>query len=1152
MNLIALLRVSTLAMLLAVCAFAQRDLATLVGSVNDPSGAGIPNAKVTISEEATGLKYDLVTAAGGEFARPALKPGVYTVTVEASGFKKSTRRNITLTAGDRTGVDFQMQVGEVSTNIEVTGEAAVLQTESTIIGASVDAKQVSELPLGGTRNFAFLARLSPGVVPNEPGARDATGGGFSANGVRSNGQNNFLLNGVDNNVNVIDFLNQTSFVIGPSVEAIGEMRVMTNGYNAEYGRGAGGVVNVTIKGGTNQLHGTLFEYLQNDKMNANRWENNRNGVKRGPFKQNQFGAAVGGPVIKNRTFWFADYQGTEIRSTGGAVPGLGTSSFFSIPTPAMINGDFSGLLGTNRAINNALGVPAREGMIYDPATQATGTYPNGSTGLIRQPFAGNVIPASRLDPAARKIAQLFPAPNVAVGPGIPLNNYFTTTSGTQGVKQFDIRLDHKISDKDNIFGSVSWSERNQVNGQPLPGALDATYFASNLEQTLARNAMLSYTRTWSPTIVSETRVAFSRLVTSRTQALPDVDQFKAFGIGGYNPTGPLNGGLPSTTIDRYSGFGASDWLPSKEYNNVWDFIQNVAIQKNTHSIKFGGEFRPIKFPFFQFPSPHGNWTFNRTETSFPNGTDALSNLTGDGYASFLLGRVSTGQMSTTNFISSQKEAWAFYAQDDWKVNSKLTINYGIRYELFSPIGEKFGRQANFDFDRMTLFIPKGKDQDAPLPPNFSRDFANVKVSRGEVDQYLIPWDKTSIAPRIGFAYQAMAKTVVRAGYGIFYGGEENQGGNPNRGEGVPFNQTTTLARPANVGTFEPNPFFNANAGVSGGFPINIFSLNAPINFRSVAQNFRNPMVHKWNFSIQREFKGGNAFELAYVGNHQAHQLHFSDPNGAYNDPRPNIETNARRPIPNIGGVNYTSTFGFGRYAGLTAKWEKRYSSGLQYLVAYTWGHALATSGTTLSGSAGHSPKNIRDYSEAYASAAWDIRHSMTASFLYDVPMGKGKSINIENKAANALLGDWQVNGILTLRTGSPYTLGTNQCVGSFNNCLPDVVAGKNPNAEPAGGRRPEQWFDIANVTRPTPGTPGNLGYQTQNAPGQGYMDFSLFKAINLTERFKMQFRAEAFNLTNTPQFGSPNRTQGDPNFGRIFDTQAGTQRRTQFALRFMF
>ena len=645
MKILASLRIPLLILSLALCVFAQRDLATLVGTVTDASGAGIPNAKVIISEIATGLNYELVSGGGGEFARPALKPGVYTVSVEANGFKKTTRRDVTLTAGDRTGLEFQMQVGEVSTNIDVTAEAAVLQTESTIIGASVNAKQVSELPLGGSRNFAFLARLSPGVVPNEPGARDATGGGFSANGVRSNGQNNFLLNGVDNNVNVIDFLNQTSFVVGPSVEAIGEMRVMTNGYNAEYGRGAGGVVNVMLKAGTNQLHGSVFNYLQNDKLNANRWERNFAGAGRGPFKQNQFGVAAGGPVIKNRTFWFANYQGTQVRSTGGTVPGLGTSTFLTIPTAEMKNGNFANLLGN--AIANAPG--ALEGMIFDPLTQVGA----GAT-ATRQPFAGNMIPSARLDPASKKIMDLFPAPTRLIngGRGFQQDNYFVTTSGTQTVHQGDLRMDHRLSDKDNIFGSVSWSNLDQVNAAPLPGALDATYFASNAAVTLARNAMLSYTRVWTPSIVTETRAAYTRLVTSRTQADPDVDQFKAFGIGGYNPTGPLNGGLPSTTIDRYSGFGASDWLPSKEYNNVWDFIQNVAVTKGGHSYKFGAEYRPIKFPFFQFPSPHGNWNFNRRETSIPasNGAD---NLTGDGYASWLLGRVTGGQMSTTNFISSE-------------------------------------------------------------------------------------------------------------------------------------------------------------------------------------------------------------------------------------------------------------------------------------------------------------------------------------------------------------------------------------------------------------------------------------------------------------------------------------------------------------------
>jgi hypothetical protein len=1134
----------------AAAAWAQRDLGTVVGTITDQSGGAVPNAKVTISEDATGLKYETVTGSGGEYIRPALKAGTYSVEVEAAGFRKVVQKNVIVTAGDRVGVNLQLVVGDVTQSVEVSADVPLLQTESQIIGANINNKQMVELPLGGQRTFTFLARLSPGVVPAEPGARDAVGGGFSANGVRSNGQNNFLLNGVDNNVNVIDFLNQTAFVVGPSVEAIGEMRVMTNGYNAEYGRGAGGVVNVTLKSGTNEIHGAVFEYLQNGALNANRWENNRSGKARGNYAQNIFGAAVGGPLIKNRTFWFADYQGTRIASTGGALPNLGTSAFFTIPRANFKSGNFSELL-TSSVGTDALGRNVLGGAIYDPNTQRT---VDGRR--VRDMFPGNIIPGSRIDPAAQKIMALFPDPNQAMpANGFALNNYFTTTKGNSDVDQWDIRMDHRISDKDSLFGSISWSDSYRFNGPPLPGALDATYFQSNVEDTGARNAMLSYTRVWSPTFITETRLAFTRLVTARTQFDPETDQFTAFGIGGYNPTGPLNGGLPSTSIDRYSGFGASDWLPSKEYNNVWDFIQNVAINKATHAIKFGFEFRPVDFPFFQFPSNHGNWNFQRTETAYPDDTNNLRANTGDGYASWMLGRVTGGRISTTNFISSQRQAWAGYVQDDWKVTPKFTLNYGVRYELFSPISEKFGRQAHLDWDRLTLVIPKGKDQDAPLPPNFATTFPQVKVERGVQSKYLIPWDKTNIAPRIGFSYNFMSRTVLRAGYGIFFGGEENQGGNPNRGENVPFNQTTNLDRPGGVGLFDPNPFFKTDKGVSGGFPLNVFSLPAPVDFRSVALNFRSPMVHKWNLALQREFRGDQMVEVSYVGNHSAKQLHFSDPNACYNDPRPSINCNDRRPYPNIGGVNYTGTFGYGNYHGMTAKWEKRYSAGLMGMVSYTFGHALATSGTTLSGSSGFTfkdPRNINGTS--YANAAWDVRHSMVANFIYDLPFGRGKTFgNNMNRAADVLLGGWQVNGILTLRSGTPFTLRSDRCVAS-GPCFPQSVAGKDPNAAPSGGRSANLWFDTSAVTaNPPPGTFGDIGLQTNYGPGQANMDMSLFKNFSFTERYKLQFRSEWFNLTNTPQFSNPgNNVQDTATFGRIFGTQAGTERKMQFSLRFLF
>src|SRR5690242_2065606 len=583
----------TLTVLIVLCssiAFAQRDLGTITGTITDPQGAAVPGAKVTITEDATSLSYIVETSGSGEFIRPALKPGTYTITAEAPGFRRVAQRNVVIVGGDRVGVPLTLAVGDITQTVEVQADAPLLQTESTTLGAALNNKSVTQLPLGGQRTFTFLARLSPGVVPAEPGARDAVGGGFSANGVRSNGQNNFLLNGVDNNVNVIDFLNQTAYVVGPSVEAIGEMQVLTNGYNAEYGRGAGGVLNVNLKSGTNELHGTLWEILQNDKLDANRWEFNKAGTARGPFKQNQFGADAGAPIIKNRLFIFGDYQGTRIASTGGSIQNLGYGGFYTIPTQAMIHGDFSKLLGSSIGTTGVL-----QNQLYDPKSQT------GANGVFtRTPFNGNIIPANRFDPAAAKILSFYPATNQPIPTGkYPQNDLFVSTAGSQVTDQGDGRVDYRLSDKDSLFGSLSWSNLSKLNAPPFPGPLDGTPFNAVTEEDLGRNAQLSYTRVWTPTIISETRVGFSRLVTSRVGANPNTDLFKAVGIGGYDPTGPLNGGLPqiqfrdTSGTQRYSQVGANDWLPSKEYSNVWDFIQNVAISKGSHAFKFGAEYRPI-------------------------------------------------------------------------------------------------------------------------------------------------------------------------------------------------------------------------------------------------------------------------------------------------------------------------------------------------------------------------------------------------------------------------------------------------------------------------------------------------------------------------------------------------------------------------------
>jgi Carboxypeptidase regulatory-like domain len=1163
--------------------FAQRDLGTVTGTVTDPQGAAVPSATVTIVEDATGLSYQVTSGTDGTYTRPLLKPGTYTVTVEATGFQKAQQKGVIVIAGDRVGVNITLPVGDVNQTVEVSAAAPLLQTESTVQGADLNSSQVSQLPLGGQRTFSFLARLSPGVLPAENGARDALGGGFSANGVRSTGSNNFLLNGVDNNVNVIDFINQQSFVINPSVEAIGEMRILTNGYNAEYGRAAGGVVDVNLKSGTNGVHGVVFEILQNDKLNANRWENNQAGNPRNVFKQNQFGGAIGGPIIKNKLFIFGDYQGTRIATSGGTVQNLGYGGFYTIPTPAMRQGDFSQLLGSSIGTDAATGVNLVQNQIFDPTSTACVSGCGTSSAVYRRtPFPGNKIPVSMLDPASVKIASLYPSPNQPITPGnYPQNNYYTTTPGGLNTDQGDARVDYRINDNNSLFGSVSWSDTYKNSTPPFQGILDGGNFNGSSEVDLGRNAQLGYTRVWTPAIISETRVGFSRLVTSRTQANANTDAFTAAGIGGLNPTGPLNGGLPQIGLGRYSQVGANDWLPTQEYNNVWDFIQNVAVTTGSHSLKFGGEFRPIRFPFFQVPFPHGEMNFSRTETSFPsNAKDAggkngtFTSDTGDELASFLLGSINNGQISTTNFIASMKSAWAFYAQDDWKVTPKLTVNLGLRYELFSPIGETFGRQSNFNYDTLTLQIPKGNNQNAPLPPNFNTPytdpttgvtfpalFPNVAVSRGQVDKYLIPWDKFDFGPRIGIAYNVREKTVIRAAYGIFYSGEENQGGNPNRGESVPFNSSPQLQRPSGFSSFQPNPYFAGGAaigGVSAGYPLNVFTTLpvTSLQFRSVAQNFRNPMVQKWNFAIQQQLPGQMALELGYQGNYQSHSLLQPDFNACRNfgTTDSSINCNSLRRYSDIGSISGTASFGYGNYNALTAQLNKRMTKGLQFTAAYTYGHAFANSGTTLSGSNGLYTKDPTNYAASYTSASWDIRHNFTSGVTYELPFGRGKQFGSSwNKALDLVAGGWQANALATFHTGNPYTLRANGCQGVWSGCSPGLVsANANPDAAPSGGRNPSMWFNTANLTNPAPLTGGNLGLQTNTAPPTRTVDFSLFKDFAVTERWRVQFRAESFNIANTPQFSVPDYTLGNTKFGQVTGTQTGSERHVQFALRLQF
>jgi hypothetical protein len=479
---------------------------------------------------------------------------------------------------------------------------------------------------------------------------------------------------------------------------------------------------------------------------------------------------------------------------------------------------------------------------------------------------------------------------------------------------------------------------------------------------------------------------------------------------------------------------------------------------------------------------------------------------------------------------------------------------------------------------MTLYIPSGPNQNTPLTPNFNAPAVingitfpalftvPITVSRGKVSPYIIPWDKADIGPRLGFAYNLREKTVIRGFYGIFYGGEENQGGNPNRGESAPFNQSPQLNRPSGVSNFQPDPFFangNAIGAIGVGYPTNVFN-GFPVSslqFRSIAEDFRNAMVQEWNVAIQHQFVGNMALEVGYLGNHQSHQLLQPDPNACpnvYSFPT-GASCNDYRPVQgNIGSISGTASFGFGNYDAMTASLQKRMSNGLQFQAAYTYGHALANSGTTLSGSNGLNTLNGQNYATSYTTASWDIRQNFTTSFNYDIPFGRGQKYGSNlNKIALVALGNWHTNGILSLRSGQPFTLTSSGCQVISENgfCGPSLkAAGLSANAAPAGGRNPNGWFNTANFVAvgQQVGTQGNVGLQSNVGPPTRTLDFSVFKDFAFTERMKLQFRAEGTNVANTPQFSAPDNNQADANFGKITGTQTGTERHIQFALRLQF
>ena len=1148
-------------------AWAQVDTGTILGTVRDSSGAIIAGATVTVTDEGTAFTQTTKTSSSGEYAFTPLKIGKYSVEVENQGFKKQRRTGLTVDIQQQVVADFTLSVGDVSAEVEVTAAAPILQTENGSVGQVISGQTVNDLPLNG-RNYTFLARLVPGATVGQPEGRGLNANGwFTANGTRP-AQNNYLLDGIDNNTNDVDFLAGAAYVLKPPIDAIGEFKLQTNNFSAEFGRAGGAVLNASIKSGTNQFHGSLWEFLRNDKLDANDFFINQSGQAKGAFKQNQFGFTAGGPIKRNKTFFFGDYEGTRIRQ---GVPETG----YTVPTLAERNSsytDFSDLLSLQSgSLTDATGKSYPLGTIFDPAT--TTSIGNGQ--YVRSPFSGNQIPASRLDPNAVKLLNLFPAPT---GPSL-YNNYNVNANATTNVNAFDTRIDEYVTEKDSIFGRYSWSHSPSFAPPPFAGYADGGSFSDGQQSVDTMGAALSYSHSFTPTLVNEARLGFNREHTTRDQAYAEstTNIPAQFGIAGI-PQLPGNGGLPYLGIGGLSQLGSSQWLIGDRYSNTLQFTENLTKVYRSHTFKGGFELQKISAPWLSPPYSRGAFDFNGEYTSIPNVTDGST-----GRAQFLLIPGGTGNIggadsvSASNFgdVALVRSYYGGFFQDDWKVNKRLTLNLGVRWDYFSPTGEKYSAQANFvpgnPFNGAEYIIPSSRQNDPALPASFTQLLTQDGIKLVYSNAYgsgLSSVQKTNFAPRFGFAYQITPKFVARGGFGLFYGSFENRGGYPSLGYNFPFQYSFTYNTPNAVSpVVYPNGTTATLENGLSSLPLSPESVDAEgLTLRGIQLNYKTPYVESYNFTLQYQLTKADFVEAAYVGSVSRHLETF-------------VGTNQQTELLPLGsnpqnyvafpdfarGSSYADTIGVSGYNALQTKYQRQMANGLNVLFAYTFSKTLSDAGDLLSNGSvgGFRAPQLPNWGiqRDMGLAAFDIRHALTLSGIYALPFGRGQRyMSGGSRGLEFLLGNWSTNFILTLDTGQPQTVGCATATGAGTGCFA-LLTSVSPYS---GQHNVQQYYNpAAFATPPVVTSVGQTDYaplgggNTQlEGPPLRRMDFSAFKAFPVTERMRFEFRAEIFNLTNTPAFAQPGNLNylNTTTFAQITSTRDAPNdpREIQFALKFYF
>lgn len=1068
---------SAVVLVLACCVnvmFAQQPFGIIVGTVTDTTGATVPAATVTVTNQATELKQKVVTSATGDYSVPYLVNGTYTIQVERPGFRTSIMRDVVLQAAQVLRADVRMQVGEVNQMVDVSDSAIALQTDSAVVGTTIDSKSVNDLPLNG-RTFAQLATLVPGVAPqgatNIGTARKrgsiGTAFAFTANGF-SDVQNNFIYDGVP----AMD-LDSYNFAFSPSIDAIAEFQVQTNSYSSVYGGAPGAHVDVITKSGTNALHGTLWEFNRNDALSARNYFS----TTKDRLNRNQFGANLGGPIRKNKAFFFFNWEsGRQVQGTSGQL--------LSVPTAAFRTGDFSSLLPSGIIIN-------------DPRSG--------------RPFPNNQIPSDRIDAKATTFMSFTPAPNRS-SDALGANNFLTQSFSTDTTEdQYVGRADYKISSRETLYARYMYDNLTTPNQAPVFGN------DGNINSAKGQNQIISWTHTFSPAFMSNVFLGWNRFFENQVFGTTNDPTYNiACGLMHLPMVAcdPINYGPPSIQAG-YSVFNVRENGPRDRMNQRWSVDENNFVSVGRHSLNFGGSVYRLNWTFDEVVYPRGIYAFDGVQTA-PTGTTPTA---AHQFADFLLGLAHSVTLSPTPF-NVHENSWNtnLYFQDNWRLSHNLTLNLGLRWDLFMRPIQKEGTIANYFMGNNNGLIASGKFFINNRPAGWPKS--------------LVFNDYLDFGPRVGVAWTPRNNTVVRAGFGLYYSPEISNSYTL-MGLNAPFNQyvNTVASESAPIEYGNPSavdPLFS-DAGALGAF--------------GVDPHLRDARASEWNLTIEQALPAKVFLNVGYVGSHGSHLTNVWDANRAIDPtlPGPPIV----RPNPGFGTISIVGSIGTSDFNSLQVHVLRRVGTGLNVMGAYTFAKAL---GDTDGGNFGSSYEangiqDIFNLAAARSIESFDIRHRLSASVQYDLPF-----YNSGTGFAHQLLGGWQVNAIITAQTGIGNGVAygndtTNTGVGSW----PDMIA--NP-VLPRSERSVNEWFNTAAFVAPPPGSFGNSPRLSFHNPGLTNVDFMVGKNFSVWNEINAVFRAEFFNIFNHTNFSDVDNSLTSPGFGTI--TSAAPPRIIQLGLKVSF